>query len=187
MAIALASVLALGPPGRARAADDVSPEPPPGVTCRLDSGSGTFKATGGPRGVLVAVSNPGYNGNATITFKSAPPSRVKFRFANVQHLQTFTLNDGKHTFQHASGWTGARTVLYWDQTGRSVTTPKSAAVTMVLEPIKAGGVEVTVSTARDVELGKELKVYWLQHFLKRRGPALDDETGIGVGSNMVGD
>jgi hypothetical protein len=177
-AIALASVLLLGTLCRVRAADDNSPEPPPDVTCRLDSGSGTFKATGGPKGVLVQITNPGSDGNATITFKAAPPSRVKFRFANARYLQTFRLNDGKHTWQHASGWSGARTVLYWDKTGRSVTSPPSAAVTMVLEPTKAGGIEVTVSTTRDAELGKELKVYWLQYHLKRLGPALNDGVGI---------
>jgi hypothetical protein len=151
-------------------AADPSPEPPADVTCRLDSGAGAFAAKSGPTGTTVNVTNVGYQGNATFTFKMATPPRLKMHFANVRAMQTFTLGDGKRNYPVTTPWTGGRTVSYWDKNGRAVSNGALAAVTLVMEANKAGDLEVSLSTARDVELGTELKVYWVQYLRVKKGP-----------------
>jgi hypothetical protein len=150
------------------AADEASPEPPVDFTSRLDSGGGTFTATGGPAETLVRVTGAHFQGSATFTFKSMTPSRLKFRFANVRALQSFTLSDGKHSY--TGQFVGAgRTVTHWDKLGRNVTNPGLAAVTMTIEGNAAGDIDVSVSTPRDVELNKELKINWIQFLRVRKG------------------
>jgi hypothetical protein len=146
-----------------------SPEPPADVTCKLDSGAASFSAVGGPKGTTVDVARAGYQGNATFTFKSATPARVLFRFGGVRQMQTLTVSDGKHSFSCPGFWTGTRTVSYFDKSGRAVNNSALAAVTMVMEPNKSGDLEVSLSSARDMELGAELKVNWVQYLRVKRG------------------
>jgi len=148
-----------------------SPEPPADVTCRLDNGAGTFEASSGPGGTEVRIKGAAgsYTGNATITFGAgAATPRLKFHFAGLRTLETFTLTTGKYSFQGQLGWGAGRTVKHFDKTGRQVSGPALAALTLVMEPTKAGDVEISISTNRDVELGKELKVNWLLQSLKQR-------------------
>jgi hypothetical protein len=152
-------------------ADAPSAEPPADVTCQLVSGTGTFESKAGPAGteILVRGAANGYQGNSTITFGAGvAPARLKFRFAGLRVLQRFSVSDGRRTFQANLGWGAGRTVAYFDRSGNTVATAARAAVTMILEPTKSGDVEVHISSTRDVELGKELKVNWLVQYLERR-------------------
>jgi hypothetical protein len=157
----LASVLAWDVLVDLRAATP-APEPPVDVTCRLDNGTGTLHASGGPGGTEIQVKGAGrsYSGNATITFGSgAATPRMKFHFAGLRTLESFTLTSGKHSFQ---AWGDGRRVTYFDKTGKRVSGAALAAVTMVMETNKAGNVvEISISANRDVELGKEVRVNWL--------------------------
>jgi hypothetical protein len=166
--IPLAALLVLGSLSAVRSADDPSPEPPADVTCKLVSGTGTLTASSGPRGTLVRISGPGYTGNATCTFGKVSPSRMKFHFAGTRGMQTFRISDGKHNYTSQLVGVGGKTTTYFDRLGRTVTEPTLAAVTLVLETTKAGDVEATVSTARGVDLGKELKVHWMQYLMLKR-------------------
>jgi hypothetical protein len=168
----LCFVLAWSVPVDLRAATP-SAEPPADVTCRLDNGIGTLQASGGPGGTEIKISGAagGYNGNATITFGSgAATPRLKFRFAGLRTLESFTVSTGKHSFQGQLGWGVGRSVAYFDKMGRRVSSAPLAAVTMVMEVTKAGDVDVSISANRVVELGKELKVNWIfQIFKVRKG------------------
>jgi hypothetical protein len=154
-------------------AAEPSVEPPADVTCRLTSGTGTLKATGGPGGTDIKISGAAksYDGNATITFGSgAAPPRLKFHFAGLRTLESFTLSTARHSFKGQLGWGAGRTVAYFDRTGKRVARAPLAAVTMVMEVTKAGDLDVRISANRDVELGRELKVGWVfQRFLDRTG------------------
>ena len=161
--IVLASVLPLAVLLELHAATP-SPEPPADVTCRLDNGTGTLHASSGPRGTEIRIKGAagGYNGNATISFGSgAATPRMKFHFAGLRTLETFTLTSGKYSFQGHLGWGAGRKVTYFDKMGKQVSGPALAALTLVMEPTKAGDVEISVSANRDVELGKELRVNWV--------------------------
>jgi hypothetical protein len=152
---------------------DPSPEPPADITCRLDSGTASLSAEGGPQGALLKLATPSFAGTATFTFKGGSTSaRLKFRFANTRMMQSFTLSDGKRSYQGSLGWGSNKTVASWDKSGRSAPNPAVAAVTMVMELTKAGDIEVTVSTARDMELGKEIRVSWQQDYRKARADRL---------------
>jgi hypothetical protein len=150
-----------------------APEPPADVTCRLDNGTGTLHASGGPGGTEIRIKGAAgsYSGAATIAFGSgAATPRMKFHFAGLRTLESFTLSSGKHSFQGRLGWGTGRTVTYFDKMGRQVSGPALAAVTMVMEATKAGNVEISVSATCDVELGKELRVNWVfQRFEERSG------------------
>src|SRR5262249_61640183 len=80
-------------------ADDPSPEPPADVVCTPLRLGGTWSAVGDPTGVVLRITGAGYNGNATLAFKSATPSRLRVRFVGVRNMQTFTLSDGRHSYQ----------------------------------------------------------------------------------------
>jgi hypothetical protein len=168
IAMSLTGMLLLAALAAARAADDPSPEPPADMACRLDSGAGTLTPISKPGGTLVRISGAGYTGNATCTFKTAAPGRLKFCFAGLSSLQTLTITDGKHTY---SGQIlgASKMTRYYDRLGRLVTDPALAAVTMVLETNKTGEVEATLSAAKGVELGKELKIHWRQLVLRKKG------------------
>ncbi len=153
----------------ARSADDASPEPAADVVCKLDSGSGTLTASSGPGGTLLSVTSPGFSGNATYTFGAATPPRMKFRFVGTPLMRTFRISDGKNSYSSQLLDTGGKTTTYHDRLGGVVTDPALASVTLTVEATKAGDIEVSVSTVRGVELGKELKVHWVQNnVLKRR-------------------
>jgi hypothetical protein len=157
--IVLASVLTWGVLGDLRAASPL-PEPPADITCRLDHGSGTLHASG-PGGTEIRIKGAAgsYSGAATIAFASgAATPRMKFHFAGLRTLESFTLSSGKHSFQGRLGWGAGRRVTFFDKTGQQVSSPALAALTMVIEATKAGNVEISVSATRDVELGKELRV-----------------------------
>jgi hypothetical protein len=169
IAISLALVLAWSTVAVVRAADEASPEPPADVTCTPDVRGGTWTAISEPSGTLLRISGSQYMGNASLAFKGGmAPTRLKFRFVNVRQLQTFTLSDGKHSYQANLGGLG-QTVVRWNRLGQYVTDPAQAAVTMTVEGTKAGDIDVNVSTVRGVALSKELKVNWVQYFLRRRG------------------
>jgi hypothetical protein len=167
--IALTAVLTWSVFPATSVADDPSPEPPPDVTCRIDSGAGTLTAIGGPRETLLRISGAGYSGNATCTFKTAMPVRVKFHLVGVNSLQSFSVTAGGRTYTSPVFTGTGKSVLRFDRLGRTVTDPSLAAVTLELEATKANDVEVSLSTARGVELGKELKVNWIQYVLRKRG------------------
>jgi hypothetical protein len=168
IAISLAGMLFLAALAAVRAADDPSPEPPADMACRLDSGTGTLTPISKPSGTLVRISGAGYTGNATCTFKTVAPGRLKFRFSGLNHLQTFTISDGKQTYTGQLLGAGKMT-RYYDRLGRIVSDPALAAVTMVLETDKSGEIEATLSAAKGVELGKELKLHWRQLVLRKKG------------------
>ncbi len=166
MAIGLLALLSGGISGTVQAADP-SPEPPADITCRLESGTATLSAEGGPQGTLLKLATPSYSGSAKFTFNGgSTPARVKFHFANARLMQRFTLSDCKHTYQGSH--LGGRSVYSWDKSGRSINNQALAAVTMVLEATAKGDIEVTVSTARGTELGKDLSVSWTQYFERMR-------------------
>src|ERR1700722_2844522 len=128
-------------------------EPPADVNCRRTRGTATLHASGGPGGTEIKISGAAnsYDGNATITFGSgAATPRLKFRFAGLRTLESFTLSAGKHSFQGQLGWGAGRTVAYFDRTGKRVSSAPHAAVTMVMEVTKAGDVDVSISARRDV-------------------------------------
>ncbi len=152
---------------------DPSPEPPADITCRLESGTATLSAEGGPQGALLKLATPSYSGSAKFTFNGgSTPARLKFRFTVALMMQTFTVTDGKRTLRSTLGWGNNRTVVYWDKAGRNTSNKALAAVTMVMETTRKGEVEVTVTTARGVELGKELSVSWLQNDPRLRNDRL---------------
>ena len=155
----LAAVLLCGFAPLARAADAL-PEPPPDVAARLDSGTGKLTATGSPRGINVEVAGTNDAGSATLTFGRATPSRLTFHFANLRGMHSFTLTDGKNAYQGTFGWNGGKTHAYFDRAGRQVNNAALAAVSITMQSAKAG-VEIAVS-ARGVELGKNLRVQWVQ-------------------------
>ena len=63
--------------------------------------------------------------------------------------------------------TDGKTTRHYDRLGQIVAEPGLAAVTLVLETTKTGDVDVTVSTARGVELGKELKIRWRKNLMRK--------------------
>jgi hypothetical protein len=179
--IVVALVLAWA--GRADlSAAEPSAEPPVDVICRLNNGIGKLHASGGSGGTDIKITGAagGYNGNATITFGSgAATPRLKFRFAGLRTLESFTVSTGKHSFQGQLGWGAGRTVAYFDRTGKRVASAPLAAVTMVMQVTKAGDVDISITASRDVELGRELKVGWVFQRFERRlgkgGEVLEDK------------
>jgi hypothetical protein len=145
-----------------------SPEPPADVDCKLVLGTGKLTVAGGPRGAVVDVAGANYQGGATLTFKKAPPAQLTFRFANLRGMNSFTFSDGKRTYTGSAPFTNmaGNTAMHWGRNGQLVNSPALAALSMVFEVKAAGGVEVRVS-ARDVELGKEVRVNWTQYLMKR--------------------
>jgi hypothetical protein len=168
--IALTAVLAWLAVGELRA--DPSAEPPADVTCRLDGGAGVFHVNSGPAGTDIRVTGAagGYTGTATITFGAGMATpKMKFRFAGLRTLDTFTLTSGRHSFQGQLGWGVQRSAAYFDKNGRRVSGPALAAVTLLLEATKAGDVEITVTTSRDVEWGKDVRINWMLQLRGRKG------------------
>jgi hypothetical protein len=122
---------------------------------------------------LLRLSTPSYSGTATFTFNGgSTPARLKFLFANTRVMQSFHLSDGKRSFQGTLGWGSTKTVTCWDKRGNIISNRALAAVTMVMEPTKKGDIEITVSTARGTELGKDLRVSWTQYLFEGRSDRL---------------
>jgi hypothetical protein len=166
--IAAALTCLLGVAGAAALADP-SAEPPADVTSKIDMGSAAVSAATGPEGTTLDFARTSYQGTATVSFKSSTPAWLRLRFPAVRNMQTLTVSDGKRSFSCATAWSGGRTVVWFDKAGRTVTSSTMAAVTMVLEANKAGDLEVTLTSARGMEPGAELKVSWMQLLRIRRG------------------
>jgi len=157
--IVLAAALLCGFASPTKAAD-ASPEPPTDVIARLDSGTGKLVTTGGPRGIVVDVAGVNGRGSAMLTFANACPSRLTFRFPDQRGMYSFTLTDGKKTYQGHLGWGGGKTHAHFGKAGRPVSNSALAAVSIAMQAAKTG-VEVTVST-RGMLLGKNLRFQWVQ-------------------------
>ena len=80
-------------------------------------------------------------------------------FGSQHPLLSREFGDGKRTFQAGLGASGGKTEAHFDGSGRPVNSAALAAVSIVMQAAKAGGVEVAVST-RGVELSKTLEVRW---------------------------
>jgi hypothetical protein len=157
--LALAALLC-GAPARAADASD----PPPDVTCRLDSGRGKVTATGGPRGLVVSVDGRVYQGAATLAFRSTPPRRLTFRLANLNSMPTFSVTDRKRTFRASFVFSNGKARAYFDQAGRPVSAAQ-AAVTITAEAAKGNEMRVTVH-AHGVELGRDIEAQWSLYGVK---------------------
>jgi hypothetical protein len=156
--LVLAALLCAGALSRAA---DVSPEPPPDVALRPQAGAAKCTLRGGPRGLAVDVVGGGavFESGATLAFRSAPPRRLTFRFAQMRGLSSFTFTDGTRTCQATLGL-GGRSQAHFDAAGRPAASAALAAVTITSEVTRAGDLLVVVSTR--APMGKAVECRWSQ-------------------------
>jgi hypothetical protein len=127
----------------------------------MNKGTANLSAEGGPQGTSLKLALASSHGTASFTFKSVTPTRLKFHFPDMRAMWSFTLTDGKQTFHTRLPSSGPR-VAHWDKAGNSTSNQALAAVTMVMETNEKGDMDIAVSTAPGVALGKDLKVSWVQ-------------------------
>jgi hypothetical protein len=142
--------------------EDVSPEPPPDAACQLSGSAGKAVLTGGPKGIVVDLTGgESYlQGKVTLAFKSAPPGRVTFRFANLRTLTSFSFSDGKRVYRFGSGWSGGKDQIHFGADGKPVNSAARAAVSITMHAMKVGsGIEVVVLN-RGPDMGKTVEAQW---------------------------
>jgi hypothetical protein len=163
IAIALACVLAWT--ALPVAADD-SPEPPADVTWTSTVGV-TAQAVASPKGPQIRVTGTRIRGDGTITFKEGAPRRFTIRIPHIQNrFSQITLSGGGYTMQGQMFTPGGKAVSGWDKGGKSVS-PDRAPVTLTIEHHKDGHIDLHVACAKDVDLGKEVRLSWTRVYTKR--------------------